>query len=105
MRRHCVEEDHIYTYLTLIHNLYLICIYTTKNHEVTDTRDTLKTVIIIMADPTLQTFCCHHTNRTETVITMMQEFNSDVYNAVCMISSTIGILGAIYQVIDNIYIF
>lgn len=51
-----------------------------------------------MADPTLQTFCCHHTNRTDRAIAIMQEFNTDAYNTVCMLSSTMGMIGAIYQV-------
>ena len=51
-----------------------------------------------MADPTIQTFCCHHSNRTDMAIVIMQEFNTDVYNIVCMLSSSIGILGAVYQV-------
>lgn len=51
-----------------------------------------------MADPTIQTFCCHHSNRTDMAIIIMQEFNTDVYNIVCMLSSSIGILGAVYQV-------
>lgn len=52
-----------------------------------------------MADPTIQTFCCHHNNRTDIALVIMNEFNSDAYNTVCMVSSSIGILGAIYQVI------
>jgi len=63
-------------------------------------RDTLDSIAITMADPTLQTFCCHHTNRTDRAITIMQEFNTDAYNTVCMLSSTMGMIGAIYQVID-----
>lgn len=51
-----------------------------------------------MADPTIQTFCCHHSNRTDMAIVIMQEFNTDAYNAVCMTSSLIGIVGAVYQV-------
>lgn len=51
-----------------------------------------------MADPTIQTFCCHHSNRSDMAIVIMQEFNTDVYNIVCMLSSLIGILGAVYQV-------
>ncbi|XP_066587377.1 G-protein coupled receptor 143-like [Prorops nasuta] len=51
-----------------------------------------------MADPTIQTFCCHHTNRTDVAMVIMQEFNTDAYNIVCMVSSTMGILGALYQV-------
>ncbi|KAG7203316.1 hypothetical protein KM043_010404 [Ampulex compressa] len=54
-----------------------------------------------MADPTIQTFCCHHTNRTDKAIIIMQEFNTDIYNIVCMLSSTVGILGAVYQVLPR----
>nr|XP_003707455.2 PREDICTED: G-protein coupled receptor 143-like [Megachile rotundata] len=54
-----------------------------------------------MADPTIQTFCCHHSNRTDMAIVIMQEFNTDVYNTVCMLSSTIGILGAVYQILPR----
>lgn len=55
-----------------------------------------------MADPTIQTFCCRHTNKTDMAIKIMEDFNTDVYNIVCMLSSTMGILGAVYQVIWNI---
>lgn len=51
-----------------------------------------------MADPTLQTFCCHHTNKSDMALVIMQEFNRDAYNIVCIVSSVIGMLGAIYQV-------
>lgn len=51
-----------------------------------------------MADPTIQTFCCRNVNDTNVAITIMQEFNTDAYNAVCIFSSILGILGAIYQV-------
>lgn len=51
-----------------------------------------------MADPTLQTFCCHYTNRTDKTIMIMQEFNTDAYNTVCMLSSIMGMIGAVYQV-------
>ena len=54
-----------------------------------------------MADPTIQTFCCHHSNRTDMAIVIMQEFNTDIYNAVCIFSSTIGILGAVYQILPR----
>ncbi|XP_006613668.1 G-protein coupled receptor 143-like isoform X2 [Apis dorsata] len=54
-----------------------------------------------MADPTIQTFCCHHSNRTDMAIVIMQEFNTDVYNIVCMLSSSIGILGAVYQILPR----
>lgn len=55
-----------------------------------------------MADPTIQTFCCRHNNKTDMSVVIMQEFNTDVYNIVCMISSAMGILGAVYQVFKNI---
>ncbi|KYM99714.1 hypothetical protein ALC62_09332 [Cyphomyrmex costatus] len=54
-----------------------------------------------MADPTLQTFCCYHTNRTDRTIVLMQEFNTDAYNTVCMFSSTMGMIGAIYQILPR----
>ncbi|XP_054011433.1 G-protein coupled receptor 143-like [Hylaeus anthracinus] len=54
-----------------------------------------------MADPTIQTFCCHHSNRTDMAIVIMQEFNTDAYNSVCMLSSAIGILGAVYQILPR----
>lgn len=31
-------------------------------------------------------------------VVIMQEFNTDAYNTVCMLSSTMGIFGAVYQV-------
>ncbi|KAG8036207.1 hypothetical protein G9C98_004787 [Cotesia typhae] len=54
-----------------------------------------------MADPTIQTFCCKHNNNTDMAIIIMQEFNTDVYNVVCMLSSIIGIIGAIYQILPR----
>lgn len=61
-----------------------------------------------MSDPTIQTFCCHHGNGTDVALTIMQEFDTDAYNIVCLFSSGLGILGAIYQVrnclIYNFYI-
>lgn len=51
-----------------------------------------------MADPTLQTFCCHHANKSDIALVIMQEFNKNAYNIVCMVSSMIGMIGAIYQV-------
>lgn len=51
-----------------------------------------------MSDPTIQTFCCHHGNGTDVALTIMQEFDTDAYNIVCLFSSALGILGAIYQV-------
>lgn len=50
-----------------------------------------------MADPTIQTFCCHWPNVTDTSVKLMLEFNSGSYNAVCLISSLVGICGALYQ--------
>lgn len=56
-----------------------------------------------MSDPTIQTFCCHHTgNKEDTAVRIMDEFNTDSYNIVCLVSSTIGILGAIYQIFPSI---
>lgn len=51
-----------------------------------------------MADPTIQTFCCHHTNVSDTAVNIMQEFNTTTYNIVCIFSSILGMMGAIYQV-------
>lgn len=51
-----------------------------------------------MSDPIIQTFCCRHNNKSDISIVIMKEFNTNMYNNVCMISSIIGILGAIYQV-------
>lgn len=52
-----------------------------------------------MADPTIQTFCCHNSNKSDVAIRIMQEFNTDSYNAVCLASSLLGMIGALYQVI------
>ncbi|XP_023029086.1 G-protein coupled receptor 143 [Leptinotarsa decemlineata] len=54
-----------------------------------------------MADPTIQTFCCHHANGTDIAVTIMQEFNTDAYNIVCLLSATLGILGAFYQILPR----
>lgn len=52
-----------------------------------------------MSDPTIQTFCCHHTGSKEDLaVRIMNEFNTESYNTVCLVSSSIGILGSIYQV-------
>ncbi|XP_077301244.1 G-protein coupled receptor 143-like isoform X2 [Arctopsyche grandis] len=52
-----------------------------------------------MADPTIQTFCCHNGRyNTDLSVRMLNEFNSFSYNIVCVCSSVIGILGAIYQI-------
>ncbi|XP_060810849.1 G-protein coupled receptor 143 [Amyelois transitella] len=52
-----------------------------------------------MSDPTIQTFCCHHTGNTEDIaVKIMNEFNTDSYNIVCLVSSIIGIFGSLYQI-------
>ncbi|CAH0406451.1 unnamed protein product [Chilo suppressalis] len=56
-----------------------------------------------MSDPTIQTFCCHHSGRKEDMaVRIMGEFNTDSYNIVCLVSSTIGILGSLYQILPYI---
>ncbi|KAG6442618.1 hypothetical protein O3G_MSEX002431 [Manduca sexta] len=56
-----------------------------------------------MSDPTIQTFCCHHTgNRADLAVRIMDEFNTDSYNIVCLVSSTVGILGALYQIFPDL---
>lgn len=54
-----------------------------------------------MADPTIQTLCCHLPNVTEKSIAVLFEFNSNSYNTVCLFSSLIGMCGAIYQIIPR----
>ncbi|CAG9854583.1 unnamed protein product [Phyllotreta striolata] len=54
-----------------------------------------------MADPTIQTFCCTHSNNTDVAFKIMNEFDTDAYNIVCIVSSTLGILGAIYQILPR----
>ncbi|XP_063704245.1 G-protein coupled receptor 143-like [Culicoides brevitarsis] len=51
-----------------------------------------------MADPTIQTFCCHHRNNSDFAVKLMSEFNKDSYVTTCLISSGLGILGALYQI-------
>lgn len=51
-----------------------------------------------MADPTIQTFCCHHRNNSDSAVQLMAEFNKDSYIIVCLTSSVLGIIGALYQV-------
>lgn len=52
-----------------------------------------------MADPALQTFCCYPPGKgTDPSVKVLLEFNSRNYNYVCLVSSAIGILGAVYQV-------
>ncbi|XP_034231570.1 G-protein coupled receptor 143-like [Thrips palmi] len=54
-----------------------------------------------MADPTIQTFCCHQPDKADSSVDIMQAFNSNSYSTVCLISSSIGILGAVYQVLPR----
>lgn len=51
-----------------------------------------------MADPTIQTFCCHRPNRSDSSVNVLMEFHSHLYNSVCVVSSLLGIGGAMYQV-------
>jgi hypothetical protein len=59
-----------------------------------------------MADPTIQTFCCHNRNHSDSAVKLMAEFNKDSFIIVCMVSSIIGVIGSIYQVLslDIIYV-
>jgi len=54
-----------------------------------------------MADPSIQTFCCHRVKETSESVDILSEFNSESYNTVCLVSSAIGILGAIYQILPR----
>ncbi|KAF4524261.1 hypothetical protein B566_EDAN008809 [Ephemera danica] len=54
-----------------------------------------------MADPTIQTFCCHRANESNGSEKILLEFYSDEYNIVCSVSSCIGILGAVYQLLPR----
>ncbi|XP_018336904.1 G-protein coupled receptor 143-like [Agrilus planipennis] len=54
-----------------------------------------------MSDPTIQTFCCHHSNTSNITMAIMKEFNTEAYNCVCLFSSTLGILGALYQILPR----
>ncbi|XP_069689266.1 G-protein coupled receptor 143-like [Periplaneta americana] len=54
-----------------------------------------------MADPTIQTFCCHRPNTTDSPVNFLMEFHSDLYNTVCVASSLLGIAGAIYQILPR----
>ncbi|XP_070506335.1 G-protein coupled receptor 143-like [Chironomus tepperi] len=50
-----------------------------------------------MADPTIQTFCCHRTADNSGYY-LMNEFNKQSFIIISMISSIIGISGSIYQI-------
>lgn len=51
-----------------------------------------------MADPSIQTFCCRRALDYHPSYKLMNEFNTDRFNMVCLLSSIIGITGAAYQV-------
>lgn len=53
---------------------------------------------IEMADPTIQIFCCHRPTVPGAPNNILMEFHSDVYNCVCVMSSLLGIVGAVQQV-------
>ena len=57
-----------------------------------------------MADPTLQTFCCIRSNETRLGADAILKFRTGPYNIVCIVSSMLGILGAVYQVSDYVII-
>ncbi|XP_071446108.1 G-protein coupled receptor 143-like [Hetaerina americana] len=54
-----------------------------------------------MADPTIQTFCCHLPKPDDPAYKILFEFNSETYNYLVLVSSFIGILGAIYQILPR----
>ncbi|XP_026686230.1 G-protein coupled receptor 143-like [Diaphorina citri] len=54
-----------------------------------------------MADPSIQAFCCHDPDSKISSVKLMSEFNSSQYNTVCLISSIIGICGAVYQLLPR----
>ncbi|KAG5685067.1 hypothetical protein PVAND_014268 [Polypedilum vanderplanki] len=51
-----------------------------------------------MADPTIQSFCCHHKNNSHSAYRLMNEFNKDSYLIISLISSVVGIIGSFYQI-------
>lgn len=53
---------------------------------------------IEMADPTIQIFCCHRPTVPGFPNNILMEFHSDLYNIVCVMSSLLGIVGAVQQV-------
>lgn len=54
-----------------------------------------------MADPTVETFCCLRTPELSDSMNLLLEFNSDSYNRLCLASSSIGMVGAIYQILPR----
>ncbi|KAF5307956.1 hypothetical protein FQR65_LT06523 [Abscondita terminalis] len=60
----------------------------------------------MMADPTIQTFCCYNndiniTCALENTLKISNQFNTSIYNAICLFSSTLGIVGAVYQILPR----
>jgi len=55
-----------------------------------------------MADPSIQTFCCRRALDYHPSYKLMNEFNTDRFNMVCLLSSIIGITGAAYQILPKI---
>jgi len=53
---------------------------------------------IEMADPSIQIFCCHRPTVPGSPNNILMEFHSDLYNIVCVMSSLLGIVGAVQQV-------
>ncbi|KFM82777.1 G-protein coupled receptor 143, partial [Stegodyphus mimosarum] len=53
-----------------------------------------------MASPTIETFCCVASS-SEPSIVMRLQFHYTPYNIVCVLSSLLGILGAIYQILPS----
>lgn len=58
-----------------------------------------------MADPSIQTFCCRRALDYHPAYKLMNEFNTDRFNMVCLLSSLIGLSGATYQVIVDFLFF
>lgn len=54
-----------------------------------------------MADPSMQTFCCHRSNHTDIALSLRENFNAELYNLICVFSSSLGILGGIYQILPR----
>ncbi|KAK9504025.1 hypothetical protein O3M35_010468 [Rhynocoris fuscipes] len=54
-----------------------------------------------MADPSIQTFCCHKPHFGNPSVLLMSEFDSTPYNSVCLVSSLLGCFGAVYQMLPR----
>ncbi|XP_050532273.1 G-protein coupled receptor 143-like isoform X2 [Daktulosphaira vitifoliae] len=57
-----------------------------------------------MADPSIQTFCCQRPLNYHSSYKLMNEFNTDRFNMVCLVSSLIGVFGATYQLLPRMEI-